>query len=277
MTRTIQLPASMKVPSVRKKPSKRTREQRRKRLATAFLEVADFLLRHPEAVGVVDGEAALKEKWKADRLREYLKNFADASRDVCSYCDSPVVLSEGERVCTKDGHVQPPETIRVANVFYRQVVNYGVWDKNLGTDPMETFKIAKALIYRDLGVNIRSPTDVRRFGDPEDLVLRKLLGDFSWWCTWSDIPAAVISTAARLVRKRHRRYMEEVTAKEMAEAESLVMQLKNDLLNHDGRAQVALNRFLTGTISLDGHDDPREKMAREMVGGDGFLLSTTGR
>ena len=256
----------------------RTEEKRLNRLASAFLDVANFLLRHPEVVGVKDDEfLGLKDRYKAGQLREYLKNFAEASQDICCYCNAPVVVSQGERVCTKEGHVQPVETIRVANVFFRQVMNYGVWDKNLGTDPMETFKIVKAIIHRDSGVNIRSPTDTRRFGDPEDLVLRDLLGTFSWTCTHAGIPATVISQAARVIRKRHRRYMDEVLAKEQKEAISLALDMKNDLLNHDGRAQVALHRFLSENIPLDGRGDPKEAMAREWVGSGGLVLQTAQR
>ena len=255
----------------------RTEGKRLNRLASAFLDVANFLLKHPEAVGVQDGDhIGMKERYKAQKLREYLKDFAEASQDVCSYCDGVVVVSQGERVCTREGHVQPAESVRVANVFYRQVMNYGVWDKNLGTDPMETFKIVKAIIHRDHGVNIRSPTDTRRFGDPEDLVLRDLLGSFSWHCTQAGISPAVISQAAKLVRKRHRRYMEEVLAREQKEAMSLALDMKNALLDNDGRAQVSLQRLLgeNNNIPLDGRGDPKEEMAREWVGSGGVVLAT---
>ena len=249
--------------------------KRLNRLASAFLDVANFLLKHPEAVGIQEGDdIGRKERYKAQRLREYLQNFAEASEDICCYCNATVVVSQGERVCTKEGHVQPAETVRVANVFFRQVMNYGVWDKNLGTDPMETFKIVKAIIHRDHGVNIRSPTDTRRFGDPEDLVLRDLLGSFSWNCTQAGIPPAVISQAAKVVRKRHKRYMEQVLAKEQKEAMSLALDMKKDLLDYDGRAQVSLPRLLGGNISHDGRSDPKEDMAREWVGSGGVVLAT---
>ena len=257
----------------------RTEGRRIKRLASAFLDVTNFLLRHPEAVGVSNGDHfGRKDKWKAEQLRKYLSSFAEASKDVCSYCDSPVVYSQGERVCTKEGHVQPVETVRVANVFYRQVMNYGVWDKNLGTDPMETFQIVKQIIHRDQGVNIRSPTDVHRFGDPEDLVLRDLLGYFSWACTREAIPPAIINSAAKLVRKRHRRYMDELFAREQIEAHTLALDLKKDMLDHDGRAQIATERLRERwNIPLDGKGDPMERLAREWVGNGGVVLQTPGR
>jgi hypothetical protein len=250
-------------------------EIRLKRLQVAFLDIANFILRYPGFIGIKeDDKFNWKERYKAAKLREYLQRFAEASKDICCYCNAPVVLSQGERVCTKEGHVQPDEAIRVTNIFYRQVMNYGVWDKNLGTDPMETFKIVKTIIHRDHGINIRSPTDTRRFGDPEDLMLRDLLGFFSWTCTQAGIPPHVISSGAKVIRKRHRRYLEELLAREKKEALSLALDIKKDLLNHDGRAQIALQGFLSGNMSLDGDDDPQEQLAREWVGrgGGGAVL-----
>ena len=198
-------------------------------LEDSLLKLLGFMLAHPEAVDQLcgnDGDCE-EERWKVERLKQYLKDYLEATTEVCCFCGKgKTVFDSGERVCKKCGAVQPHDDVKVPTLYYRQVQNFGVWNKNLGTDPMQIFNIVKRKLFVKDGIIIRNPTDPRFMGDPEDLILRDLLGYFTWLCTRAGLPPYVISNAAKILRRHHHRKMRELLNLEKRQAFALLMKME---------------------------------------------------
>jgi len=206
----------------------RNNRQRYIGLEDTLLKLLGFMLAHPEAVDQLcsHDDGCEEERWKVKRLKKYLKDYLEATKEVCCYCGKgKTVFDNGERVCKECGAVQPHNSVRVPTLYYRQVQNFGVWNKNLGTDPMQVFNMVKRKLFVKDGVIIRNPTDPRFMGDPEDLILRDLLGYFTWLCTQAGLPPHVISNSARILRRHHHRKMRELLNLEKRQAFALLMKM----------------------------------------------------
>jgi hypothetical protein len=197
-------------------------------LAKTEIGLFRFMLNNPEDLAALSGNVPETDPdgRRKSMLMEHLQNYAEATRDVCCYCDGRVVSNDGERVCERCGAVQPVNTIRIPTIYYRRVQNFSVWNKNLDTDPVQSFNAVKAILANKDKVMIRSPTDPRFLGDPEDLVLRDLLGFFSWLGIQKGLPPHIIHGAAGILRKYHRKKMRVILDQEKREAMLLLAKIQ---------------------------------------------------